>query len=104
MSGWLTLMLVMTIAGRETTRELSVFQLLEVRSVLGFFQNADAPRFGIDVSVQKARTAMFFSHADWIRDLDSAAPAQYLEGGFSDIGHYASRMRLFTGENSLARQ
>ncbi len=37
MSGWLTLMLVMTIAGRETTRELSVFQLLEVRSVLGFF-------------------------------------------------------------------
>jgi drug/metabolite transporter (DMT)-like permease len=37
MSGWLTLMLVMTIAGRETTGELSVFQLLEVRSVLGFF-------------------------------------------------------------------
>src|SRR5882757_8363880 len=37
MSGWLTLMLVMTIAGRETTRELSVFQLLEARSVLGFF-------------------------------------------------------------------
>jgi drug/metabolite transporter (DMT)-like permease len=37
MSGWLTLMLVMTIAGRETTRELSVFQLLEVRAVLGFF-------------------------------------------------------------------
>jgi drug/metabolite transporter (DMT)-like permease len=36
MSGWLTLMLVMTIAGRETTRELSVFQLLEVRSLLGF--------------------------------------------------------------------
>jgi drug/metabolite transporter (DMT)-like permease len=37
MLGWLTLMLVMTIAGRETTRELSVFQLLEVRAVLGFF-------------------------------------------------------------------
>jgi drug/metabolite transporter (DMT)-like permease len=37
MSGWLTLMLVMTIAGREATHELSVFQLMEVRSVLGFF-------------------------------------------------------------------
>jgi drug/metabolite transporter (DMT)-like permease len=36
MSGWLTLMLVMTIAGREATHELSVFQLMEVRSVLGF--------------------------------------------------------------------
>jgi drug/metabolite transporter (DMT)-like permease len=36
MSGWLTLTLVMAIAGREATRELSVFQLMEVRSVLGF--------------------------------------------------------------------
>jgi uncharacterized protein GlcG (DUF336 family) len=30
-------------------------------AVLGFFQNEDAPNFGIDVSVQKARTANFFS-------------------------------------------
>ncbi len=37
MTGWLTLMLVMAIAGRETTRELNVFQIMEVRSVLGFF-------------------------------------------------------------------
>ncbi len=29
--------------------------------VLGFFQNADAPNFGIDVAAQKARTASFFS-------------------------------------------
>lgn len=36
MSGWLGLMLVMTIAGREGTRELNVFELLELRSVLGF--------------------------------------------------------------------
>ena len=33
-------------------------------SVLAFFQNDDAPNFGIDVSVQKARTAAFFSRAD----------------------------------------
>jgi drug/metabolite transporter (DMT)-like permease len=37
MAGWLALMLIMTIAGRETTRELSVFQIMEVRSILGFF-------------------------------------------------------------------
>jgi drug/metabolite transporter (DMT)-like permease len=36
MSGWLGLMLVMTVAGREGTRELNVFELMELRSVLGF--------------------------------------------------------------------
>src|SRR5262245_19252824 len=35
-SGWLALLLVMAIAGRETTRELNVFQLMEMRSLLGF--------------------------------------------------------------------
>ena len=29
-------MLIMTVAGRETTRELNVFQIMEVRSILGF--------------------------------------------------------------------
>jgi drug/metabolite transporter (DMT)-like permease len=37
MAGWLALMLIVVIAGRETTRELNVFQIMEVRSVLGFF-------------------------------------------------------------------
>ena len=37
MGGWLSLMLIMAVAGRETTRELSVFQIMEVRSVIGFF-------------------------------------------------------------------
>lgn len=36
MSGWLALMLVMVVAGRETGRELNVFQIMELRSVLGF--------------------------------------------------------------------
>ena len=35
MAGWLTAMLVMAIAGRETTRELDVFQIMEMRSVIG---------------------------------------------------------------------
>jgi drug/metabolite transporter (DMT)-like permease len=37
MAGWLTLMLIVAIAGREATRELNVFQIMEVRSILGFF-------------------------------------------------------------------
>jgi drug/metabolite transporter (DMT)-like permease len=35
MAGWLALMLIMTVAGRETTRELNVFEIMEVRSILG---------------------------------------------------------------------
>jgi drug/metabolite transporter (DMT)-like permease len=35
MAGWLALMLIVTIAGRETLRELNVFQVMEVRSVVG---------------------------------------------------------------------
>lgn len=36
MSGWLSLMLVMMVAGRESARELSVFEIMEIRTVLGF--------------------------------------------------------------------
>ncbi|KIZ46490.1 MULTISPECIES: DMT family transporter [Rhodopseudomonas] len=36
MAGWLTLMLIVAIAGRETTRELNVFQIMELRSTIGF--------------------------------------------------------------------
>jgi len=37
MAGWLVMVLVMVVAGRETMRELNVFELMEVRSVIGFF-------------------------------------------------------------------
>ena len=35
MAGWLTLMLVIAIAGREATRELAVFQVMLLRSLIG---------------------------------------------------------------------
>ncbi len=35
MTGWLSAMLIMAIAGRETTVELDVFQIMELRSVIG---------------------------------------------------------------------
>jgi drug/metabolite transporter (DMT)-like permease len=36
MVGWLTAMVVMAVAGREATRTLHVFQIMELRSLLGF--------------------------------------------------------------------
>jgi drug/metabolite transporter (DMT)-like permease len=36
MAGWLSMMLVMVVAGREGTRELNVFQLMELRATIGF--------------------------------------------------------------------
>lgn len=37
MSGWLMAMLTMAVAGREAAREISVFQVMELRSIIGFF-------------------------------------------------------------------
>ena len=36
MGGWLSLMVVIAVAGREATRELAVFQIMEMRSIIGF--------------------------------------------------------------------
>jgi drug/metabolite transporter (DMT)-like permease len=36
MAGWLSLMLIVAVAGREAVRELNVFQVMEVRSIIGF--------------------------------------------------------------------
>jgi drug/metabolite transporter (DMT)-like permease len=36
MAGWLLLMLFVAVAGRETLRDLNVFQVMEIRSVIGF--------------------------------------------------------------------
>ena len=36
MAGWLALMVIVAVAGREAMRELNVFQVMEMRSALGF--------------------------------------------------------------------
>jgi drug/metabolite transporter (DMT)-like permease len=36
MAGWLTLMLIVTVAGREAMRGLNLFQIMELRSLIGF--------------------------------------------------------------------
>ena len=37
MAGWLAQMLIVAVAGREATRELNVFQIMELRSIIAFF-------------------------------------------------------------------
>jgi drug/metabolite transporter (DMT)-like permease len=37
MAGWLAAMVTMAVAGREATSELAVFQIMEMRSVIGLF-------------------------------------------------------------------
>jgi len=62
-------------------------------SVLGFFQNTDAPRFGIDVAVQKARTANFFSSPDAGAVLGRLGLGTYLGGGLPLDGTVAYTSR-----------
>lgn len=52
--------------------------------VLGLFRTADAPVFGFDVSVQKARGAMFFSKANAGATLRAAGFGSYVDRAAAD--------------------
>ena len=59
-------------------------------AVLGIVRSPDAPIFGIDVSLQKARTAMFFSAA--------FAAAVLQASGDPDVRGFVARARTFFGD------
>lgn len=70
--------------------------------VLGIVRGRDAPVFGIDVSLQKARTAAFFSSALAASALTNVPPATYLDGGLvvlrkEPLAQYVTAMRNFLG-------
>ena len=73
-------------------------------TVLGLVRTADGPVFGIDVAVQKARTAAFFSNSAAAADLLNTPDTQYL--GTSEtvsIADYVPAVRSFLGNpNALA--
>jgi uncharacterized protein GlcG (DUF336 family) len=84
-------------------------------AVLGFIRTPDAPLFGADVAVQKARTAMLFSSSDAASFLASLPPADYVVPANArfpvpspplvpvPIGAYVAAMRSFLGDpTSLA--
>lgn len=81
--------------------------------VLGLARTRDAPVFGTDVSLQKARTAAFFSGSDAAAELAALPPADYLGPDLvagapvvvaqSSPGDYLIALRSFLGlPNALA--
>ena len=82
-----------------SSAEVSIAVVDNDGTILGFVRTPDAPLFGIDVAVQKARTALFFSHPDAAASLAAAPPAQYLASlGSASIAAYADRMRAFLAD------
>ncbi len=68
--------------------------------VLGLVRTPDAPVFGTDVAVQKARSAAFFSSANAAALLSSLPPAQYptTPATTSSIAAYVTATRLFLND------
>jgi uncharacterized protein GlcG (DUF336 family) len=70
--------------------------------ILGIVRSRDAPVFGIDVSLQKARTASFFSSAAAAGALNGVPPATYLNGGLivlrkEPLSQYVTAAQTFLG-------
>jgi uncharacterized protein GlcG (DUF336 family) len=61
-------------------------------AVLGLVRSPDAPVFGIDVSLQKARTANFFAHPQAASELGAS--------GSADVAAMVPAMRSFLGDQA----
>lgn len=72
-------------------------------NILGIVRGRDAPIFGLDVSLQKARTAAFFSSAEAAGQLNAAPDAEYLDGDltrlrYEPIAQYVTAAQNFLGD------
>ncbi len=77
----------------DTASRASIWVVDHLGQALGFTRSADAPVFGIDVALQKARTATFFSSPN--------ASATLINAGFST---YIEKSRLLLGNNPFEGQ
>ena len=84
-----------------SSAEVSIAVIDRNGDILGFVRSADAPLFGIDVAVQKARTALFFSDAQAGSLLRAAPDAAYVGGGSAPIARYADAFESFVGAGTL---
>jgi uncharacterized protein GlcG (DUF336 family) len=68
--------------------------------ILGLIRSPDAPIFGTDVAVQKARTAAFFSSVSAAAALSALPPASYLNPppATSSIAGYVAGMKAFLND------
>ncbi len=74
--------------------------------ILGMLRTRDAPIFGADVSLQKARTATFFSSRDAADVLRAVPPAVYLDENLQpkaevEIADYVDAVQAFVGASAL---
>jgi uncharacterized protein GlcG (DUF336 family) len=76
--------------------------------ILGIARSRDAPLFGVDVSLQKARAAAFLSSANAAAAISGVPDAEYLAGGLvvlrsEPLSQYVTALRTFLGlPNALA--
>ncbi len=87
----------------DSRAQVSISMVDTNGAVLGVVRSPDAPIFGIDVSLQKARTAMFFSSAIAAAQLQ-AVPATMALGGLpasvtagNRVANYVQASRTFFG-------
>ena len=70
-------------------------------AVLGLVRTADAPVFGTDVALQKARSAAFLSHPLAGAELQALPDANYLAPApASPIGPYVAALRAFVSDGT----
>jgi uncharacterized protein GlcG (DUF336 family) len=68
----------------NSAAEVNISVVDENGDLLGAFSTADAPIFGFDVCVQKARTAAFFSKASAAAELRSVGMGKYVDAAARD--------------------
>lgn len=73
-------------------------------AIVGLVRTPDAPVFGVDVSVQKARAAAFFSSVNAATLLSALPPAAYLSPpALSPLSNYVAAARtLFVNANAFS--
>ncbi|MGH8494288.1 MAG: heme-binding protein [Moraxellaceae bacterium] len=84
-----------------SSAQVSIVIVDNAGEILGLTRTPDAPLFGLDVAVQKARTAMFFSSASAGSALNGRPDASYVSGATSSIANYVSTARTFFNDASL---
>ena len=83
-----------------TPARVSIALVDSAGAILGIVRSRDAPVFGIDVSLQKARSAAFFSGTAAAAALSALPDTVFLDGGLvvrgrQALGAYVVRLRSF---------
>jgi uncharacterized protein GlcG (DUF336 family) len=76
----------------DSRAQVSISVVDTAGAVLGLVRSPDAPIFGTDVSLQKARSVMFFSNAKAAADIQANPEA--------DVSAYLPAIRTFFGNSS----